>query len=490
MNFKGQLTLLTSNLKQKWLRTLIASGGIVIGITCIGITTTLSFGVLDTITKAVNSQYFARELNVTETKDGKTDFFNAQRSDFKVKSYDDIQKLKTLDNNISFVYPTFLGVNYTSSIVGVNCKQKFAEVDKILKVLPPDKTAIENAQKEYANNCLQTMSQYVPFERYYAENNKNWKGSKDEPKELETSVVYTKGNKEVLEKLGIKSAQELLNKEFSLSFESIIGIDDITDKKDNRTLVIDPSKDLTKKYKIISVVDKTQDNNNIFDRGGMEIDFWLPYTQYQEVMKEGKGDIKYENIGFNAATAVVKDYSTVEATTENLKSKGYLAASPIFELLKIVTLIVRILGVFLSAFGIIALIVSIFGIVNVIAMSVLERQKEIGILKSLGASNMNIFGLFLGEGAFIGIIGWIIGSILSSLVLIGINFGVNNLYIANNQQAREVLSGINIDSIDLKQPLWLYGLTLAIAIFFTSISAFIPSIGAARKRPVDVLRNE
>jgi ABC-type antimicrobial peptide transport system permease subunit len=487
MNFKGQITLLTTNLKQKWLRTLIASGGIVIGITCIGITTTLSFGVLDTITKAVNSQYFARELNITETKDGKTDFFNAERKDFKIKSYDDLQKLKNLDPNISFIYPSFLGINYTSSILGTNCKQKQLELTKIN---PQDKETFDVANTEYAKSCITTMSQYTPFERYYAENSKNWKGSKAEPKDLETSVVYNNGNKEVLEKLGIKNADELLNKEFTLSFESVFGFDDITDSKDNRAITIDPTKDLTKKYKIISVIDKTLDNNNIFDRGGMEIDFWLPYSQYQEVMKEGRGDIKYENIGYTAATAIVKDYSTIEATTNNLKAKGFLAASPIFELLKIVTLIVRILGVFLSAFGVIALIVSIFGIVNVIAMSVLERQKEIGILKSLGASNMNIFGLFLGEGAFIGLIGWIFGSLFSSLILIGVNFFVNNVYIAGNQQAREVLSGINIDSIDLKQPLWLYGLTLAIAVFFTSISAFIPSIGAARKRPVDVLRNE
>ncbi len=489
MNFKGQLTLLTSNLKQKWLRTLIASGGIVIGITCIGITTTLSFGVLDTITKAVNSQYFARELNVTETKDGKTDFFNAERKDFKIKSYDEIQKIKALDSNISFIYPGFLGINYTSSIVGTNCKQKALDLDKLSKTAT-DKTVLETAQKDLSKSCINTMTQYVPFERYYAENIKNWKGSNQEPGQNETSVIYNSGNKSILESLGIKSANELLNKEFTLNFESIVGIDDITGHKENSALVLDATKDITKKYKVTSVIDKTQDNNNIFAVGSMGVDFWFPYSQYQDVMKEGKGDIKYENIGFNAATAIVKDYNNVEGTTNSLRSKGFLAASPIFELLKIVTLIVRILGVFLSAFGVIALIVSIFGIVNVIAMSVLERQKEIGILKSLGASNMNIFGLFLGEGAFIGIIGWIIGSIISSLVLIAINYLVNFVYLANDQRAREVLSGINIDSIDLKQPLWLYGLTLAIAIFFTSISAFIPSIGAARKRPVDVLRNE
>ncbi|NJK71405.1 MAG: FtsX-like permease family protein [Thermales bacterium] len=79
-----------------------------------------------------------------------------------------------------------------------------------------------------------------------------------------------------------------------------------------------------------------------------------------------------------------------------------------------------IITIVLGLFGVIALIASIFGITNVMAISVLKRQKEIGILKALGARNTDILKIFLLESSLLGIIGWIIGTILGYLSTLSI----------------------------------------------------------------------
>jgi putative ABC transport system permease protein len=122
-------------------------------------------------------------------------------------------------------------------------------------------------------------------------------------------------------------------------------------------------------------------------------------------------------------------------------------------------------------------------------ISVLERQKEIGILKSLGSRNLDIFYLFLTESAILGLIGWFLGTALSLFFGFLISQGFR-FFIDNNSEWKSNLEVLNIDSFSPTFPFWLLLGTLALSLIFTILSGVFPAIKAARQNPVEVLRSE
>ena len=141
----------------------------------------------------------------------------------------------------------------------------------------------------------------------------------------------------------------------------------------------------------------------------------------------------------------------------------------------------------LGLFGVIALVASMFGIINVMTISVLRRQKEIGILKALGARGGGIFRVFMLESLLLGVLGWGLGLVatLASLRLVSYLF---DTVLLENTEWRENLGSFNITSFEPALPWYVALITLAVALFFTSVSGLVPALRAARKNPVDVLR--
>ncbi len=122
----------------------------------------------------------------------------------------------------------------------------------------------------------------------------------------------------------------------------------------------------------------------------------------------------------------------------------------------------------------ISLVVGGIGIMNTMLMAVMERTREIGIMKAVGATNTIILSLFLVESGVIGLIGGFIGYVIGfSIALIG---GM----IASS-------SGINL--IIEFNPLLLFG-SLAFAFLIGMISGFIPARRASLMEPVEALREE
>jgi len=109
-----------------------------------------------------------------------------------------------------------------------------------------------------------------------------------------------------------------------------------------------------------------------------------------------------------------------DAAKELLKKQGYQVET-VEDIQKILLQIISILQGIVSGFGVIALIAAVFGIINTQYISVLERTREIGLMKALGMRGLDIGWLFRIEAAWIGFLGGVIGAGLAFAVGTGLN---------------------------------------------------------------------
>jgi putative ABC transport system permease protein len=127
-----------------------------------------------------------------------------------------------------------------------------------------------------------------------------------------------------------------------------------------------------------------------------------------------------------------------------------------------------------------ALTVASIGIVNTLVMAILERRREIGIMKAVGASDADVRGLFFAEAGAMGLLGGAFGVTLGWIIGRVINFGTN-IYLK-----RQGFSPEDVWSV----PLWLIAVALIFAFIVSLLSGLYPASRAARLDPVQALRYE
>lgn len=132
----------------------------------------------------------------------------------------------------------------------------------------------------------------------------------------------------------------------------------------------------------------------------------------------------------------------------------------------------------LAVIGTVALVVATLGITNTMVMSIMERYREIGIMKATGAGDGDVRKIFFVESAVIGFLGGIGGIVLGKLATAGINALVN-LYIVSQTGAR-------IDFFHF--PLWLVLSAVGFSIVVSLVAGLYPANRAARIDPVEALR--
>jgi len=182
---------------------------------------------------------------------------------------------------------------------------------------------------------------------------------------------------------------------------------------------------------------------------------------------------------YSSLTVHVSSAKQVQAVEDAVKQMGFLAFS-LLDATRSLQRFFAILDVFLGIFGSLALAVASLGIINTLVMAILERRREIGILKALGAGDRDVRQLFFAEAGAMGLAGGALGVALGWSIGRVINFGTN-LYLHRQNLPRE-----NIWSV----PWWLVAGAIGFAVLVSLAAGIYPASRAARLDPVQALRYE
>lgn len=171
---------------------------------------------------------------------------------------------------------------------------------------------------------------------------------------------------------------------------------------------------------------------------------------------------------------ILDDYNARMEKTDEDKVISY--TDYVGTLMSSVTDIINVISYVLIAFVAISLVVSSIMIGVITYISVLERKKEIGILRAIGASKHNISQVFNAETFIIGLLAGVLGIVITLLLLIPGNMLIHNIAGTTNVNAQLPVMGAVI--------------LITLSVILTLIGGLIPSRKAAKSDPVTALRSE
>ena len=190
----------------------------------------------------------------------------------------------------------------------------------------------------------------------------------------------------------------------------------------------------------------------------------------------------YINLGtrgydhFAIASVIVNNANNAQSVKDKLTSMGYRAQTAA-DILGVVNTFINVLQGILLGFGALAILTSVFGIINTQYISVLERTQQIGLMKALGMRRRDVGRLFKLEAAWIGFLGGAIGSGLALIV-----GTVANPFISK---------ALDIGDIRLLIFNPISMVIVVVGLIIVSVSAgILPARKAAKLNPIEALRTE
>ena len=235
------------------------------------------------------------------------------------------------------------------------------------------------------------------------------------------------------------------------------------------------------KLKIVGVVELDPDSMRAAARARV----FLPLKLAQSLHVMQIGDMRDTMRGFNAqptyltVSVRVQDPKYVQSVEDGVKKLGFATFS-ILDATKSLRQFFAVLDLFLGIFGSLALAVASIGIVNTLVMAILERRREIGIMKAIGASDSDVKLLFFAEAGAMGVLGGMLGVALGWTIGRVIDFGTN-IYLRRQQLPPEQIWFV---------PWWLVLFAVGFALIISLLSGWYPAGRAARLDPVQTLRYE
>lgn len=200
----------------------------------------------------------------------------------------------------------------------------------------------------------------------------------------------------------------------------------------------------------------------------------LPMTSIWDLFRMRDGQL-----GYSTVSVKLESLRDLERVKSRVGDMGYttFALADQFEQ---VTKGFYFMDMVLAAVGMIAIVVAALGIVNTMVMSILERYREIGVMKAVGAGDGDVKRIFFFESAAIGLLGGAGGCVLGWAVSLVIN------RIVNFYTARQGLPYIDYFAF----PVWIFAGALGFALLVSLVSGIYPARRAARVDPVVALRHD
>jgi putative ABC transport system permease protein len=179
---------------------------------------------------------------------------------------------------------------------------------------------------------------------------------------------------------------------------------------------------------------------------------------------------------FLGASVRVNDASNADSVKSTLTDMGYTAQTAA-DILGVVNTFINVLQGILLGFGALAILTSIFGIINTQYISVLERTQQIGLMKALGMRKRDVGRLFKIEAAWIGFLGGVIGCVLA--------------FVAGTLANPLISKSLNLGDIRLLifDPASIVFIVLGLIIVSVA-SGILPARKASKLNPIDALRTE
>jgi putative ABC transport system permease protein len=206
-----------------------------------------------------------------------------------------------------------------------------------------------------------------------------------------------------------------------------------------------------------------------------------PMNEVALALAREKGTLdEHESEGYDSAVIRVTNPVALTDVRKRLTELGFGSFSIVDQLEQIKTVFL-IIDSALGLLGGISLLVASFGIANTMIMSILERTREIGIMKAIGAEDRHIKMIFFVEAAVIGLTGGVLGSLAA--------WGIDA--VANRLAYRFILKPQGSSFVDffaLPPYLWLGAILFALTV--SILAALYPAARAARIDPVRALRHD
>ncbi len=214
---------------------------------------------------------------------------------------------------------------------------------------------------------------------------------------------------------------------------------------------------------ILKTIGNQQDDNTIY----------ISLETYRKIFNQ-KDEVGFISAQVKPGSDVLSLQKKVERALKRARDDENFEVVTPNQILEQINTILNVIQLVLVGIAAISLIVGAVGITNSMYTAVLERTKDIGIMKAIGAKNSDILLIFLIESGLMGLVGGFFGVILGTLISLGIAK-------YSTQAGFKLL-------VELNPPLMLFGLLFAFIVGM--ISGILPARSAAKLKPVDALRYE